>query len=51
MRDVLVDGAFKVADGALVADDAAEVSRKGAAVVSALWKRLADEKWFTETAR
>jgi cytosine/adenosine deaminase-related metal-dependent hydrolase len=51
VRDVLVDGAFKVADGALVADDATDVSRKGAAVVQALWKRLADEKWFTETAR
>ncbi len=51
VRDVLIDGAFKVADGALVADNAAEVSRKGAAVVTALWKRLADEKWFVETAR
>ncbi len=51
VRDVLVDGAFKVADGALVIDDAAEVMRKGAAVVGSLWKRLADEKWFVETAR
>ena len=51
VRDVLVDGAFKVADGALVVDDATEVSRKGAGVVQSIWKRLAEEKWFVETAR
>jgi cytosine/adenosine deaminase-related metal-dependent hydrolase len=51
VRDVIVEGHYKVADGRLVVDDPAVVARKGAAVVQAMWTQLADEKWFTPTPR
>lgn len=51
VRDVLVDGTFKVADGALVVDDSTEVARKGGEVVRKMWQILEGEGWFTETPR
>lgn len=51
VRDVLVDGEFKVADGRLVVGDAEDISRKGGAVVSKIWDILDSEGWFTETDR
>lgn len=51
VRDVLIDGAFKVADGKFVVDDQVEIAKKGGAVVQKLWKRLGDEGWFTDTPR
>lgn len=51
VRDVLIDGSFKVADGTLVVADAAEIQRKGGDVVRKIWEVLDGEDWFTETER
>jgi hypothetical protein len=47
----MTDGVFQVFDGRFIADDEAAVVAKGGAVVSKIWKRLADEDWFKPTPR
>lgn len=51
VRDVIVDGVYKVAGGHLVADDEAAVVKLGGEVVQKIWRKLAEENWFTPTAR
>ncbi|MCX7324663.1 MAG: amidohydrolase family protein [Hyphomicrobiales bacterium] len=51
VRDVIIDGVYKVAAGRLVVDDEAAVVRKGGEVAQKIWRKLADENWFTPTAR
>ena len=51
VRDVVIDGVYKVIDGRFIADDAAEVARKGGETVEKLWATLEGEGWFTPTDR
>jgi 5-methylthioadenosine/S-adenosylhomocysteine deaminase len=51
VRDVIIDGAYKVIDGRFVADDAEAVMRRGGEVVEKLWASLESEDWFTPTDR
>ncbi len=51
VRDVIIDGVYKVSNGRLVADDQAAVVRRGGEVVQKIWRKLEEEKWFAPTAR
>ena len=46
VRHVLIDGAFKVFDGALRVDDEARLLAAGGAVVRRIWAQLEDEGFF-----
>jgi len=51
VRTVMTDGRLQVHDFTFVADDETEVLAAGGAVVEKVWAQLADEGWYTPTAR
>jgi len=51
VRTAMTDGHLQVHDFAFVADDEAQVLAEGGAVVQKVWAQLAEEGWFTPTAR
>lgn len=51
VRDVIIDGVYKVMDGRFIADDADAVMRRGGEVVEKLWAQLESEDWFKPTER
>lgn len=51
VRHVMTDGRTQIADGRLVVDDERRVIMGGARVVERIWKQLAEEGFFTHTAR
>ena len=51
VRTAMTDGRLQVQDSRFVADDEDHVLAEGGKVVEKVWAQLADEGWFTETAR
>lgn len=51
VRTAMTEGRLQVHDFRFVADDEDAVLRAGGQVVEKIWAQLADEGWFTETAR
>ena len=51
VRTAMTEGRLQVHDFRFVADDEEAVLRAGGEVVEKMWAQLADEDWFTETAR
>lgn len=51
VRTVMTDGSLQVHDFRFVADDEQRVLAEGGAAVQKVWAQLAEEGWFTPTAR
>lgn len=51
VRTAMTDGRLQVHDFSFVADDENQVRAQGGAVVQKVWAQLAEEGWFTPTAR
>lgn len=51
VRTAMTEGRLQVHDFKFAADDEDSVLRAGGEVVEKVWTQLADEGWFTETAR
>ena len=51
VRTAMTEGRLQVHDFRFVADDEEVLLRAGGTVVEKIWGQLADEGWFTETAR